>query len=1252
MTHTLAAYRFYLFGNFEIHYSLHDQRPIQLAYDKGRALLAYLIVHAGQEKARSQLAQMLWPELPREAGLTNLRLVLHDIRQKLSLSDEQQELIISNRTHLMFNPDYQAQVDYCRFQNFKQTQTDLTAANAASEWQSVLQDYRGHLLEQSEFPHCDEFEEWLQIKRENCLRKALSMLEQLCNYQQQQGAYTQALNLANRYCELDPWNEAAHRLVMRLHVANQQKATALAHFDHCKRVLHQELGVTPSKATQQLADLIVADLYQEQARASEIHLTERRQITVLCCEITAIEQDDPEADWQALHSARLHCQKLLQAANAHLADQQGDSFLAYFGFPLAQEFAARDAVETGLRLLAHDYPGCQLRLGIHTGVMLVTAGQTSPEQIGATCELALRLRLIAEPGEMIISRHTHLLTQGYFTYSDLGEQVLRGFRQSVHPYRILARNQVRDRLQANPQLSPYAGRQAELARLRELWQACQQGQFRVLAIQAEAGVGKSRLVQEFVASIPDQEMNYLVLRGLPEQQHSSYAPFIQLLEQQFNWHELSSADQKLQQLSDYAQLITPDQVQESVVTLASLLQLSLPADFPQFASSPQKLRERVIDLALHRLRMLSADGALLLYLEDLHWFDASSLEIIQHLLQQHNLAVLIIISSRSELPAEWQTLNQAELATMLELMHLNPLDLAETMSLIRALYPAASPELQQKIWQQSDGVPLFTEEICKFADAHQDIPSTLHDLLASRLDRLGETRFIAQTAATIGREFEIHLLGRCLDRSETELTQDLDLLSQAGIIHLLKPNWYRFKHALTRDAAYHTLSKQGRRQCHARIAQAILDLTPELGMHHPELLAYHYQQAQDYLPAIHYWYEAGINSAKLFANHEALQNFEQGLQLAQTLSDTDQGNTWSLRLLLQIFTCQRTLYGYGSSLANDSLEQAIAISDQQSDHPYLFQAIWNIWSSSSTRTGYQDSLRWARRLAELADRHHDPVQIEQANYTLCNTLMWLGQFDQARHYAELVMRDYQPENETAHRQQFGENPYINAGSHLSWILWFNGETEQAQAMSAAMLAAADQLAHPYSQCFALCFASVLQRWMGQPAEALQLAARGIQLSTLHGFQLWQAACVMVHGWAGACLGNATGMAELNGSIAAMRAVMGGAAIGFLTPQADALIRQHDYQAALTVIDEALQVAAHLSDGHATAELLRMQALCQWQAAAAPELARQTLQRALTLAQQQNNRAIAWRIEQNLQELDQLNPQACHETGSGTTNMVN
>lgn len=1228
-----------LLGKFEIRGR--DDLIINLAYDKGRALLAYLACQPEISKPRNQLAQLFWPDLPREAGLTNLRLVLHDIRQKLASQAGITDLLLTSRTHLGFNKRYLAQIDFHRLHEFKMDTAQATEQRQISEMQSIVHHYQGDMLADLNLENCDEFDEWLGIKREASLRKVLSVLEPLCEFYQQQGNYQQALTLANRYSELDPWNEAGHRLIMRLHMACQQTAAALAHFDYCKRILMQELGVAPAKATEQLAETIRNGQFSLDTAEHEFSRLERRQVTVLCCDFHARPELDPEQQWEQLLTPRAACIALLKEATAHIAEHQGSCLLAYFGYPQAQEFAARNAIETALRILDLNFPDCRFSLGINTGAILIESKQAIPEPIGITSELALRLRLIAEPGELVISRQTQLLTQGYFNYEDLGEQHLRGLPQAIHVYRIKARNQARDRLQASVTLSPYIGRETELSLLQQAWQTCLAGKFRVIAIQAEAGVGKSRLLHEFLRTIPDQEMNFLVLRGLPEHQHSSYAPFIHLLEQQLGWHEHTEIQQKWQQLSEYARLLSTnsdDAAIESSLTLASLMQIPVPPGHTEYASSPQKLRQGVIELALNRIRMLSADAALLLFLEDLHWFDASSLEIIQQLLLQADLSLLLITASRDSLPPAF-TQNATTLASNLQTIQLAPLDQAETSKLIQQVNPALTPELVTQIYQQSDGIPLFAEEISKFYASGMTVPQTLQDLLASKLEGLGEARFLAQTAATLGREFEVGLLERCFLGTPLNIPASLALLCQAEIIVASRPHHFRFKHALIRDAAYHTQSKLSQRQSHVQIAGVLEQTAVETGNLHAEVLAYHFEQAQHYEKAIGYWFDAGMANLKLFANQEALDHFEHALKLCSELRELEQINSWRLRLLLQIFTCQRTLYGYGSELANASLDKAIQLSDQQSDHPYLFQAIWNIWSSSSTRTGYQSSLVWAQRLLQLAEQHQDPVQLEQAWYTLCNTLMWLGRFTEARHYAEKLMANYQPEHDAVHRQLFGENPYINAGAHLSWILWFLGDIDQAFQLSTDIIAAAENLNHPYSLCFALCFASVLQRWAGSAQAAHELAERGIQLSTQHGFALWQAACVMVHGWAGSCLGIEGALAQLHGSIDAMRAVMGGVAIGFLTPQADALLRQADYARATLVLQEALGLSQHISDGHATVELLRLQALCYAQHPAQSQQASALLEQAREFAIAQENHALGLRVALNQMQMMQHTAQA-------------
>ncbi|MDE2431135.1 MAG: hypothetical protein KGM99_20630, partial [Burkholderiales bacterium] len=407
-TLNLLPFQICLLGSFEIKKisALSETSTVALAYDKGRALLTYLACHPGVEQNRGKLAELLWPDFSRDAALTNLRMVLHDLRAKLNPDPHAAPCLFIDRSSIQFNPVYANRVDVHLFSsafplNPHNAEKNLTTDHVQLE--KLVAAYRGNFMESFSVQGCDAFEEWLQVKRETFLRRTLSALERLANKYQAIAQFDKALEYAHRFCELEPWNEDGHRRVMRLYSANGQPSTALSHFDSCVRMLKSELGVTPSPQTQLLAEQIRLGLSSEVAQETKAFRTfERKQVTTVYCEILATDHEEPEDRLASLLEPRRICLAIFQRYSGYVIQKHGSGLLAYFGFPLAHEQAAKLAVGAALEIAQLELPDCQFKLGIHTGMIIVGDDESIPDSIGATSELAIRLRLIAEPGEIII----------------------------------------------------------------------------------------------------------------------------------------------------------------------------------------------------------------------------------------------------------------------------------------------------------------------------------------------------------------------------------------------------------------------------------------------------------------------------------------------------------------------------------------------------------------------------------------------------------------------------------------------------------------------------------------------------------------------------------------------------------------------------------------------------------------------------------------------------------------------------------
>ena len=367
----------------------------------------------------------------------------------------------------------------------------------------------------------------MQIQREGLHLRILAILARLAECNARTGAYAKALRPALRYLELEPWSEENLRRVMRLYSINGQIDAALTCYRASALALKRELGVLPSAETVALAEKIergelVIEAGSDAQNAAASHGTgqttvgasERRQVTVLFCEMSAPAAEDPDELMALMAAPQSQCLAIIREHQGYVAQTHGGGLLAYFGFPRAAENAAQQAVQTALQLVGQAYAGLELRVGVHSG-MVISGDAQLPDAIGAASGLAIRLRQVVDGGEVAISGATQRLVEGFFECDFLGSRKLRGIAKSVDVFRVTRENGARGRLEARAVWTPLVGRQLELEKLRSLWQATRSGNGRVVVLTGEPGVGKSRLIKAFKQSLAQSPCAVREMRCAP-----------------------------------------------------------------------------------------------------------------------------------------------------------------------------------------------------------------------------------------------------------------------------------------------------------------------------------------------------------------------------------------------------------------------------------------------------------------------------------------------------------------------------------------------------------------------------------------------------------------------------------------------------------------------------------------------------------------------------------------------------------------
>jgi TOMM system kinase/cyclase fusion protein len=903
---------------------------------------------------------------------------------------------------------------------------------------------------------------------------------------------------------------------------------------------------------------------------------ERRQLTVLFCDLvdsTALSgQLDPEDLREVVRAYQDTCAKVIARFDGHIAQYLGDGLLVYFGYPLAHEDDAQRAVRAGVgmieavgqlttRLERERGVRLTVRLGIHTGLVVVgdVGGGTRQEQLalGETPNLAARLQGIAAPNTLVISAATFQLLGGFFACQPLGTPLLKGLAQPLEVYRVLYESMARSRLEAagNAGLTPLVGREQEIGLLRERWEYVKDGMGQVVLLSGEAGIGKSRLVQVLKDQVASEPQAWLTpCQCSPYYQHSALYPMIDWLERvALRFEREESPPQRHSKLEGFlVQYGLP--LAETVPLFAALLSLPLPADYAPLTISPEQQKQQTLHTLLTILLRIAAQQPVLFVMEDLHWVDPSTLEFLSLLADQAPTArILALFTFRPDFSPPW--IGRSHL-TQVALHRLTRPQAAEIIH--RVAHGKTLPaEVVAQIVAKTDGVPLFVEELTKMVlesgllQEHDDryaltgplpplaIPTTLHDSLMARLDRLAAVKALAQLGAALGREFSYELLRAVSPWDEDTMQRGLHQLVEAEFLYQrgLPPlATYVFKHALIQEAAYQFLLRSTRQQYHQRIAQALEAQFPETVETQPELVAHHYTEAGQPASAITHWQRAGQQALQRSANLEAVQHLTKGLEALQTLPDTPERVQHELLLQTTLGPALMATRGFAAPEVQHAYARARELCRQMEDTPQLFSVLWGLWLFYEVRGELRTAHELADQLLDLAQRQHDATLFLQVHRALGQTLLWLGEFALARSHLAQGRALYDPQQHHGHAFLYGQDPGVACLNFEAQVLWYLGYPEQALERIHEAMSLSRELSDPFSLSFTRASAAWLHQYRQEGRQTKEHAEASIVLSTEQGFPFFLAMGTILRGWALTVQGQGEeGIAHMREGLAAWQA---------------------------------------------------------------------------------------------------------------------
>jgi class 3 adenylate cyclase/tetratricopeptide (TPR) repeat protein len=858
---------------------------------------------------------------------------------------------------------------------------------------------------------------------------------------------------------------------------------------------------------------------------------ERRHLTILFCDLVGsvmlTSQLDPE-EWRAtVADYRRAASEAITRFGGEVMRYVGDGIMAFFGYPVAHDNDAERAARAGLAILdaiaklnesQSGKPKLSLRIGIDSGSVVVGTGAGQEvDAFGDAANIAARLQMMAEPDSVVVTGATHRLISGLFVVEDRGAQNLEGIEQPLQLYRVARLIGMRSRFEAAVAaggLTPFVGREDELGSLLMRWERVREGEGQMALIVGEAGIGKSRLVQRFHETIAGTPHTWVEAGARAFFQNTPLYPVSETLRQLTSGEQDSLASLALR--LEAAGLAATD----ALPLLAPLLNLPLPPEYRPSTLPPEQQRRRLLATLVEWMLGAARAQPLVSFIEDLHWADPTTVELIQLLVEQGTTAPLMLLyTARPEFRASWP------LRTHHTQVNLDRLSVREARTMVREVAPreALADETVAAVVERSGGVPLFVEELTRAVLESGGgnltgaaIPVTLRDSLMARLDRLGPAREVAQIGAVIGREFSYELLHAVHQIPEAELQTSLRELTEAELTYVrgITPDaTYQFKHALIRDAAYEALLKRRRRELHRRVAVTIAEKFPDFSQQHPEVLARHWTEAGETEKAITEWSRAGEAARSRHAFREALANYNQAAALLDLLPQSPERDLRELEIRQSLVQMLHLTRGYSAPESIDATQRVVALVQKSGNVRQLLNLMLAMCVNALSSGDLPAAGNLANQALELASRKGGSTSF----------------FGRVR-ALQMIVRYYRGdlpgvEKHFAAGLKFFEDAGFRqvpaAGAipfgFASWNAWTLGEPHLARQHEAKMLAIVNR-DNPFEMAFLGFLVAQLRIWTRQYDQAERSAASAVELSDYRQFPWLAALARAALGYARARLG--------------------------------------------------------------------------------------------------------------------------------------
>jgi class 3 adenylate cyclase/tetratricopeptide (TPR) repeat protein len=894
---------------------------------------------------------------------------------------------------------------------------------------------------------------------------------------------------SSKYC----WACGA-RLTVLCPACKESNTVESSFCTNCGHVLIQSLAAVPPKPGDR----------------SQVGTGERRRAIVLFSDLSGytelVEQHDPEDADQIMVRVKQAATRIIAKYGGTTNRFIGDEVMALFGIPNADEDDPLRAIRAALELHAEvrekgaewqTHGGQQLLMhtGINSGLIVAQYSNDLDglyRVTGDAVNVGARLRGLAAPDEILIGPDVQRQARPYFDMSPCAAVSLKGKAVPLTPYRIIQESGIRSRFEAARArgFKNYIGRGQELDVLQACLARALDGYGQFVTIEGEPGMGKSRLLHEFLRALDRQQFRVPQGRCQPLGSDTPYFPFLNALRRALALGEHDSRAEELNKATANIRQVDPS-LESSLPVLLHLL--AIPSDLPIPAHLTGEALRRAAEEALAAVITLATTSQpMVLVIEDWHWSDAASQSALRHLLHRaptHRL--MIVVSYRSGYEFDFgQTSNRTALS-------LHALNKVETERLVQVVTGAASvpSDLGALICQHTDGNPLFIEETCysllevdaiSVRDRHiiankplsqLQLPDTVQAVIRARLDRLDAgTKEVVGPASVIGRVFDRRILAR-IYRGPAPLEEVLEVLVNEEIVHQTKtvpePE-YTFRHFLTREVAYDTLLNQQRRQLHEQVGLALEELYPQRREENAAILAHHFAHSSRAEKAVPYALLAGERASRLYANTEATTHFSDALALAKSIPNSSDALRWKIDAVVGQIAVGTGPRDMDTDRAN--LEEAAATAEQLNDRRRLAQVLYWLGRNHYVRADLERAIQIARKSLEIAEQLGDASLIAPPVNLMGRAYWQLSDFSRS---AMMMERNIEQMRSVGNMSEES-----TAAGFVSALLGYMGAFDRALAYSDRSIKLAKELKNPFAEAAGFHYRGIIRDQQGRWESAI------------------------------------------------------------------------------------------------------------------------------------------------------------------------